>query len=139
MSFSLVEITLVVALLLSSAALFVAIMALKRSQQHARSSKESMVQMSRELAILNTGAVGMGQRLVAMEKRWQEQHARPTVAAPAVAAHADDDDFRTYSEAVRLFRSGLDSEEVARRCGLSRAETSLIEAMQEAGNSIARR
>lgn len=140
MSFSLVEIALVVSLLLSVAALTVAIIALKRSGQQ-NESKELLARVNRELTVANTGAVGMGQRLVAMEKRLRDQEARPASSAQAQAPVADytgDDEFRTYSEAVRLFRSGLGSEEVARRCGLSRAEASLIEAMQNAGKNAGR-
>lgn len=142
MSFSLVEIALVVSLLLSVAALTVAIIALKRSGQQTHESKELLARVNRELTVANTGAVGMGQRLVAMEKRLRDQESRPASSAQAQAAaaapvadYAGDDEFRTYSEAVRLFRSGLGSEEVARRCGLSRAEASLIEAMQNAGQN----
>lgn len=139
MSFSLVEIALVVSLLLSVAALTVAIIALKRSGQQTHESKELLARVNRELTVANTGAVGMGQRLVAMEKRLRDQEARPASSAQApVADYTGDDEFRTYSEAVRLFRSGLGSEEVARRCGLSRAEASLIEAMQNAGKNAGR-
>jgi len=65
-----------------------------------------------------------------MEKRLQERASQPD---PAPVDYAGDDEFRTYTEAVRLFRSGLGSEEVAKRCGLSRAEASLMEMMQQAG------
>lgn len=141
MSFSLVEIALVVSLLLSAAALTVAIIALKRSGRQTLESKELLARINRELSVANTGAVGMGQRLVAMEKRLRDQEARPTANTQAPAPEPDyagDDEFRTYTEAVRLFRSGLGSEEVARRCGLSRAEASLIEAMQSAGKNAGR-
>jgi hypothetical protein len=42
-----------------------------------------------------------------------------------------DEEFQPYSQAAQLFKMGLDSEEVARRCGLSRAEASLLEVMQK--------
>lgn len=141
MSFSLVEIALVLSLLLSAAALTVAIVALKRSSKQTGENKELLARINRELTVANTGAVGMGQRLVAMEKRLRDQETRPatnTQAPAPVADYAGDDEFRTYTEAVRLFRSGLGSEEVARRCGLSRAEASLIEAMQSAGKNASR-
>lgn len=141
MSFSLVEIALVVSLLLSAASLTVAILALKRSSKQTGESKELLARINRELTVANTGAVGMGKRLMAMEMRLRDQEARPAASAQAPAPvpdYAGDDEFRTYTEAVRLFRSGLGSEEVARRCGLSRAEASLIEAMQSAGKNAGR-
>lgn len=121
----------VVCLLLSATALVIAIVYAKRSQQQLQASAELMEKISRDLAVANAGAVGMGQRLIALEKRLREQEAQPSLQP--VDDYSGDDEFRTYTEAVRLFRSGLSSEEVARRCGLSRAEASLMEVMQQAG------
>jgi transcriptional regulator len=68
----------------------------------------------------------MGQRLLAMEKRLLEEPQK----ADQKIDYYNDDDFQPYSQAAQLFKMGLDAEEVARRCGLSRAEASLIQMMQ---------
>lgn len=120
------EIGLVITLFISIVALIVAIksIGIARSQQD---HTEKLIQkLSRELAVSNSGSVGMGQRLLAMEKRLQEE----PLKADQKIDYYNDDDFQPYSQAAQLFKMGLDAEEVARRCGLSRAEASLIQMMQ---------
>jgi hypothetical protein len=70
----------------------------------------------------------MGQRLLAMEKRLQNTQKQ----SEKIDVY-NDDEFQPYSQAAQLFQMGLDADEVARRCGLSRAEASLLEVMQKAG------
>src|SRR5690625_3065135 len=65
-----------------------------------------------------------GQRLIALEKRL----AKTEPGAGAFAMDNSGSDF-PYSQANHLLEQGLDVEEVARRCGLSRAEVSLLGAM----------
>jgi hypothetical protein len=80
----------------------------------------------RDLAASNSGSVGMGQRLMAMEKRLQ--------SGPQKSEKIDyynDEEFQPYSQAAQLFKMGIECDEVARRCGLSRAEASLLEMMQK--------
>lgn len=136
MSISLMELALAASLLFSLVALVVALLTARRSAKQLQEAQALIRQISRDLSVANSGAVGMGQRLVAMEKRLREQESKPvaTAAAPTpVPDYSGDEDFQVYSEAVRLFRSGASSEEVARRCGLSRAEASLMEVMHQAG------
>jgi hypothetical protein len=74
----------------------------------------------------------MGQRLLAMEKRLQEEPQKPDQKID----YYNDEDFQPYSQAAQLFKLGLDAEEVARRCGLSRAEASLIQMMQSNADEL---
>lgn len=95
-------------------------------------STEKLIQkLSRDLAVSNSGSVGMGQRLLAMEKRLQE----PKKTDQKIDYY-NDEDFQPYSQAAQLFKLGLDAEEVAKRCGLSRAEASLIQMMQMNANGV---
>lgn len=131
MSFSPLEIGLALSLLISVIALAVAVKTLLRVRQQEMHMEKMVQRLSKELMTFNSGSVGMGQRLVAMEKRLQ--------TAPKPAQKIDyynDDDFQPYSQAAQLFKMGLDSEEVARRCGLSRAEASLIQMMQMNANKV---
>jgi hypothetical protein len=66
-----------------------------------------------------------------MEKRLQEPQ-----KSDKKIDYYNDEDFQPYSQAAQLFKLGLDAEEVARRCGLSRAEASLIQMMQVNSNSV---
>jgi len=119
----------VICLGVSLMALLLAVLSLRQIRRQAFATEKMLQRLMREVAASSSGAVGMGQRLLAMEKRLQE--------APSKAATQDyyqDDDFQSYSQAAQLFKMGLDVDEVARRCGLSRAEASLLEVMQKSGN-----
>lgn len=131
MTLSPLEIGLIFSLLLSVIALVLAIKSLSRTREQQAHVEKLFQKLTKEMALSSSGAVGMGQRLLAMEKNLQ--------AAPKAAQKIDyynDEDFQPYSQAAQLFKMGLDAEEVARRCGLSRAEASLIQMMQMKANDI---
>lgn len=126
MIFTALEIGLLVSLFISVVALAMSYKSLMLAREQQAHTEKLIQKLTRDLSVQNSGSVGMGQRLLAMEKRLQ--------AAPAQSSkkidYYNDDDFQPYSQAAQLFKLGLDSEEVARRCGLSRAEASLIQMMQ---------
>jgi hypothetical protein len=109
-------------LALSVVAIAVALVALRASHRQLDQVRSSHRRLESELAVSNSAAIGMGNRLVAMEKRLAQGGAGGTPDAPTE---------QPYTEANQLFRMGVSVEEVARRCGLSRAEASLLQAMQE--------
>ena len=120
------EIGLIASLLVSVVALIVAIKSLKVARAQQDNTEKLIQKLTRDLAVSNSGSVGMGQRLLAMEKRLQEEPKK----SDQKIDYYNDEDFQPYSQAAQLFKMGLDAEEVARRCGLSRAEASLIQMMQ---------
>jgi hypothetical protein len=125
------EAALIVSLLFSLTALVIALKNMTSVRLHYTQTEKLFQQLRKEITLSNSGAVGMGQRLLSMEKRLQ--------SAPPSTHKIDyynDEDFQPYSQAAQLFKLGLDSEEVARRCGLSRAEASLIEMMQLNANNV---
>lgn len=127
MYFSLFEIGLITCLLLSCAAMIIAFRSLSAVRKQTQENEKVYQRLVRDISAANSGSVGLGQRLLAMEKRLQsEQQKHSSVDLKS------DDEFQTYTEAAQLFKLGLSSEEVARRCGLSRAEASLMEMMQKA-------
>jgi len=119
------EIGLIASLLISVVALIVAFKSLGIARAQQANTEKLIQKLTRDLAVSNSGSVGMGQRLLAMEKRLQEPQ-KPDQKID----YYNDEDFQSYSQAAQLFKLGLDAEEVARRCGLSRAEASLIQVMQ---------
>lgn len=121
-----IEIGLIASLLVSVVALIVAIKAVKLARAQQENTEKLIQKLTRDLAMSNSGSVGMGQRLIAMEKRLQEEPKK----SDQKIDYYNDEDFQPYSQAAQLFKMGLDAEEVARRCGLSRAEASLIQMMQ---------
>ena len=123
---TLVETGLLASLLISLVALVFALISLRRVRQQARETEKLIHKLMRDVAASSSGSVGMGQRLLAMEKRLQSD-----VKKTEKIDYYNDDEFQPYSQAAQMFKMGMDCDEVARRCGLSRAEASLLEMMQK--------
>jgi uncharacterized protein YoxC len=122
------EIALIASLSFSLLALLIATISLKSTRRQAENTEKLLQKLTRDIAASASGSVGMGQRLLAMEKRLQTTQQK----SEKIDVY-NDDEFQSYSQAAQMFKMGLDAEEVARRCGLSRAEASLLEVMQKAG------
>lgn len=114
----------------SVAALVIAILSLQRVRQQAGENEKLIQKLMRDVAASSSGSVGMGQRLLAMEKRLQASANKK----PEKIDYYNDDEFQPYSQAAQMFKLGMDCDEVARRCGLSRAEASLLEMMQKSSH-----
>jgi hypothetical protein len=121
-----VEIGLLTSLVISLIALVFALVSYRRVRAQAGETEKLIHKLMREVAASNSGSVGMGQRLLAMEKRLQSDAKKPEKID-----YYNDDEFQPYSQAAQMFKMGMDCDEVARRCGLSRAEASLLEMMQK--------
>lgn len=124
---TLLEIGLLVCLAISAIALAIALFTFKRLRQQTLDTEKLIQRLTRDVAASSSGSVGMGQRLLAMEKRLQASGDKK----PEKIDYYNDDEFQPYSQAAQMFKMGMDAEEVARRCGLSRAEASLLEMMQK--------
>lgn len=123
---TILEIGLLISLIISCLAMVIAFICLKRVQQQAQTTEKLLQKIMRDIAASTSGSVGMGQRLIAMEKRLQTQDKQAEKID-----YYNDEEFQPYSQAAQLFKMGIDCDEVARRCGLSRAEASLLEMMQK--------
>lgn len=123
-----IPLAVVLASLLSVVALIVSLAALNVSRMRVRRVKQDQKRLENELTLANSAAIGMGNRLLNMEKRLQQE-------GTGSGARTYDEDL-PYTQASQLFAMGLSVEEVSQRCGLSRAEASLLQAMQE--NQITR-
>jgi hypothetical protein len=119
------EIGLLVCCALSVVALVIAYVSLQLVRKQAGDNERLIQKLMRDVAASSSGSVGMGQRLLAMEKRLQADAKKPEKID-----YYNDDEFQPYSQAAQMFKMGMDCDEVARRCGLSRAEASLLEMMQ---------
>ena len=124
------EIGLSASALVSVIALVIAVLSLKHVRRQADANEKLIQKLMREVAASSSGSVGMGQRLLAMEKRLQANAAKQ----PEKIDYYNDDEFQPYSQAAQMFKMGMDCDEVARRCGLSRAEASLLEMMQKSSH-----
>lgn len=124
------EIGLSASAVLSVIALVIAVLSLKHVRRQADANEKLIQKLMREVAASSSGSVGMGQRLLAMEKRLQANATKQ----PEKIDYYNDDEFQPYSQAAQMFKMGMDCDEVARRCGLSRAEASLLEMMQKSSH-----
>jgi hypothetical protein len=120
------EMGLIACALLSLLAIVIAFVSVSIVKKQSASHEKLIQKLMREVAASSSGSVGMGQRLLAMEKRLQTQDKKTEKID-----YYNDEDFQPYSQAAQLFKMGIDCDEVARRCGLSRAEASLLEMMQK--------
>ncbi len=123
---TLVETGLLASLGIGFVALVFALISLRQVRRQARATEKLIQKLMRDVAVSSSGSVGMGQRLLAMEKRLQSD-----VKKAEKIDYYNDDEFQPYSQAAQMFKMGMDCDEVARRCGLSRAEASLLEMMQK--------
>jgi uncharacterized protein YoxC len=124
------EMGLAVSAAISVIALVIAVLSLKHVRRQADANEKLIQKLMREVAASSSGSVGMGQRLLAMEKRLQANLTKQ----PEKIDYYNDDEFQPYSQAAQMFKMGMDCDEVARRCGLSRAEASLLEMMQKSSH-----
>ncbi|HWV16249.1 MAG TPA: DUF2802 domain-containing protein [Cellvibrio sp.] len=128
MALSPLEIGLILSLLTSVIALVVAAVSLILSRRRQREAEQLAERLAREISLSTTGVVSIGQRLLSLERRVHTE--APQAPAVQKIDYYNNEDFQPYSQAAQLLQMGLETEEVARRCGLSRAETSLIQMMQ---------
>lgn len=85
--------------------------------------QQQFAELEKGLSSLKSGAIGMGQRILAMEKSGSAAGSNLQEDIPLAN--------RPYSEATHLLEMGVSREEVASRCGLSRAEASLLDALRK--------
>ena len=127
---TMLEMGLSASAVISVIALLIAVLSLRHVRRQADANEKLIQKLMREVAASSSGSVGMGQRLLAMEKRLQASAAKPAEKID----YYNDDEFQSYSQAAQMFKMGMDCDEVARRCGLSRAEASLLEMMQKSSH-----
>ncbi len=107
-------------LALSVISIGIAVLALRASHRQLDKVRSSHRRLESELAVSNSAAIGMGNRLIAMEKRMAQG------AGQASGAGASSEQDLPYTEANQLFQMGVSVEEAPLR-----AEASLLQAMQE--------
>lgn len=134
------DMALIGSVVVSWAAVALSLFCIRRQRHQAMLTRKLYERLEHDLQLTNSGSIGMGKRLVAMEKALQknarqeapEPKAEPQ-SQPAYSAPVD----ASYNDAARLLDAGVDTDEVARRCGLSRAEASLMQLMHRQANQSA--
>jgi hypothetical protein len=111
---------------------------------YARLRKQSVLtqklyqRLDHNLQMTNNGSLGMGKRLIALEQQLHHadlqeaansvDNAKPEAVSPA-GQHIIEGLAPDLADAARLLNAGLLPDEVSRRCGISRAEASLMQLM----------
>lgn len=86
--------------------------------------------MDKQLKLVTNGAVGIGQRILALDEKLQQLQNRADAADASDGAIA-------YNQAMRLFEQGVETDTVATSCGLSVAEASLMSIIHKHKNKAA--
>lgn len=113
-------------------AMVVAVACVSRLRKQAALTQALYKRLDHNLQISSASSVGMGKRIVALEKRLklsaEKGEAVTEVSQPESTSKIASIDAE-LKDAAALLNAGLEPEEVARRCGISRAEASLLKMM----------
>lgn len=119
MDLPLISTLLTLALVASSAALGVAIWVAHTCARLNCQQQVRIKALEQQLAVVVKGAVGVGQRILAVEKKLQNLDANRDDLQGASEGYA-------YTQAMRMFDQGADVDAVVSCCGLSSSEASLM-------------
>ncbi len=123
------------------------------SQKRSRALQTKIDRLQHDLRVANSGAIGMGQQLIAVEKQLNAHHSvsttieshKHTLQAQSAALQSqysqtaqsmpaqDQDDEAIYQTARQLLAQGIDLDTIAKQSGLSHAEVSLINTLNQQG------
>jgi len=121
-------------------AMVVAVACVSRMRKQAALTQALYKRLDHNLQISNASSVVMGKRIVALEKRLklsvEKGEAASEVSQPQAAVKVAVIDAE-LKDAASLLSAGLEPEEVARRCGISRAEASLLKMMHSQAHQAA--
>lgn len=95
--------------------------ALEAQQQQ---SQALLTQLNQQLDLLNRGAVGVGKRLMATEKRLNQTMERQEEIESKEWEQA------SYSQASRLIQKGVAVDDVVTKVGISRSEARLVDLLR---------
>jgi ArsR family metal-binding transcriptional regulator len=88
-----------------------------------KSMRAVLQRMEKGLSIANSGAVGMGQRMLELEAKLIELKQKQN-------DHTEADDDSAYTRARELMRRGLPDEVISASCGISVSEVNLMRLIQ---------
>ena len=107
-------------LLIASLALCATVWVLLRLRSHERLSAESIARLKDELLTVNGAAIGVGQRLIAVEKKLKISLEKQNILGMGNV------DTQPYDQAASMAEQGADIQQLVDQCGLLEAEASLL-------------
>ncbi len=128
---TLMELALIGSVVISWIAVAAALTAMLRVRRQSALTEKLYRRLNHDLQVANSGSVGMGKRLLSVERSLQDTSRKQEVLETKTQRQTTNDlDEVPFAQANLLLNAGLAVEDVAKRCGLSRAEVSLMELMQ---------
>ena len=106
--------------------LVVGSMLYRHLQRRSERMERALVAMRRDMRVLCTSAVGVGERLIEVEKRLSSTESRQD------ELEQRDNNEQPYQHAAKLVSMGADIDELIDNCGLSKAEPELVMLMHGA-------
>ncbi len=90
---------------------------------------------NKELTVMAQSQAAMGKRIIDVENTKAEVSSKPSQSEPPVVEDQSESEFNfreklhsgSYNSALNLLKKGMPSDDVAKRCGLSKAEASLMQ------------
>lgn len=120
---------LLIVFVVNSIALYLIALSFRKKLRQLQAQIKSF---EKETNLISSTTLNMGQRLLALEKSVAAQPVELPPVVPVVApmpVSGYQEEFHSYNEANQLFQMGMSVDEVVERCGISRAEASLLEAV----------
>jgi len=128
---ALMDLALIGSVAISWIAVSAALYAMFRVRRQAALTEKLYRRLSHDMQVANSGSMGMGKRLLSLERSLLDtSHKQELMETKAEQAAVTELDEVPYAQASLLLNAGLDADDVAKRCGLSRAEASLMALMQ---------
>lgn len=100
-----------------------------RQNKKMRKEADKMKKIQQDLRALVTASIGMGERMLEVERRNRRLADRQEHLDIYDAAN------QPYEQAVRMAQSGADSDELVNTCGLSKTEADLIKMIHKLDKS----
>lgn len=128
------EVILVGVVLLSWVAIALAMASFARVRRQESLIRDGMEELRRSLDISNSGLLGMGRKLLSIEKRFNPNSASPVVGEtrsvfqPDAARHQS---ASRYQQASEMVSQGLSVAQVAAATGMSQAEINLVAMLRQ--------
>lgn len=85
-------------------------------------------QLSSDVTALNAGAIGLGERLLKIERELKNMRERLEQVEMSAEGHA------SYEQAVYLVKRGMEANEIMQVCDLSQTEAELLVLMNQSEN-----
>ena len=115
---------------LSAVVLLITLWVSRSSQRKIRQLQKELRQARNDLRALTTSSLGVGSRLLDLERRQRKaKTTKPVVERKAQVVDLYDSANQPYDHAIYLAQQGKDIEEIVEMCGISQNEAELIKIM----------